>query len=68
MSAMSIFTDPTKRAWLYRVAFGVIGLAGVYGIVDEQEAAGWIAFATAMAGTGLAIGNTSTKTSPPPPE
>ncbi len=60
---MSWLTEP-RRAWLYRISLAVIALLGIYGIVDEQQAAGWAALAVALLNTGLATANTSTK--PPP--
>lgn len=53
--------NEATRAWIYRVSLPVIGLLGIYGIVDEAQAAGWGALALAVANTGLAVGNTSTK-------
>lgn len=49
------------RAWAYRVSLAVITVAGVYGIVSDQQSAGWVALATALFSSGLAAVNTSTR-------
>jgi hypothetical protein len=49
------------RAWIYRVVLALLLVAGIYGLVDEQQAAGWGALALAVFGNGLAVLNTSTK-------
>jgi hypothetical protein len=64
MNALTKIPEAT-RAWLYRVSTAVILLAGIYGLVDDQAAAGWTALAAAIFSGVMATANTST-TSPPP--
>lgn len=45
---------PTVRAWLYPIALAVIVLAGVYGFVDDNQAAAWVGLATAILSSGVA--------------
>ena len=47
------------RAYLYSVSTAVLALAGVYGLVDGNQAAAWTLAASAI--TGMARVNTSTK-------
>lgn len=52
------------RAWIYRVALVLIALAGIYGLVTEEQAATWVMLVTTLLGvgaSGLASANTSTK-------
>ena len=51
----------TTRARLYQIALAVVLLAGLYGLINETVAAGWIALATAVFGGSMAVANTSTK-------
>jgi hypothetical protein len=44
----------TQRAWIYRVSLAIVTLAAIYGIIGEEEVAGWVALATALVGNGLA--------------
>ena len=53
-------SEPT-RAWVYRVLLAVIPILTAYGVVDDQLAPLFIALGAAVLGTGLAVGNTSTK-------
>jgi hypothetical protein len=50
-----------RRAWLYRLATPVTALLVAYGVMDGNTAALWAALAVAVAGTGTAALNTSTK-------
>ena len=52
------------RAWVYRISLAVIAVAGVYGLVSEQQAAAWVGVLLAITGNGLAAVNTSTKRAP----
>lgn len=45
---------PTRRRWTYRVLLAAVPLLTVYGIVDDQTAALWIALACAVLGLGTA--------------
>jgi len=47
------------RARLYVVFTAVVALAGIYGLVDEKQAAGWVALASALLSGSMAIANTS---------
>ena len=49
---MSIFTDPTKRAWLYRIAIAIIALVAVYGLLDSEKVAAWMSVLAAVFGIG----------------
>ena len=52
------------RAWIYRAAVAIIAIAGVYHLVNPDQAAAWVNAAAAIAGlgsAGLAAGHTSTK-------
>lgn len=54
----------TTRAWIYRTCLALVAVAVVYGLVTEEQAASWVAVATALLGNGLASANTSTKRHP----
>ena len=56
------------RAYAYRIALPIITLAGIYGLLDERQAAGWIALAAAIFSSSLAIGHTTTKPAEPQPQ
>lgn len=58
---MDSVLSPTVRAWLYRIALPVIALAGIYGLIDGQQAAGWVALAAAILSSGVAVAHTPTK-------
>ena len=60
MDALTRIPEAT-RAWLYRVATAVVLLAGLYGIIDDEVAAGWAALVAALLSGTLATANTSTK-------
>lgn len=49
------------RAYIYRILVVALPLLIAYGVVDEQNAALWLALAGAVLSTGLAAVNTSTK-------
>lgn len=49
---MNLFTDPTKRAWLYRIAIAVIALVAVYGLLDSEQVAAWMSVLAAAFGIG----------------
>ncbi len=51
----------TTRAWIYRGLLALVALAIVYGLVTDEQAAAWIAVASAVLGNGLAAVNTTTK-------
>lgn len=51
----------STRAWIYRVLVAVAALAVGYGLLTGEEAALWLAAASAVLGNGLATANTSTK-------
>jgi hypothetical protein len=48
-----------QRGWIYRVSLAVLVVAGIYGLVNEEQAAGWGALVLALTGNGLAALNTS---------
>lgn len=48
------------RAWIYRVATAVLPLLVLYGVVDDQSAALWLAAAGSLLVPGLAAANTPT--------
>lgn len=50
----------STRAWIYRILTPLSALGIAYGVVDDQKAALWVAFGTAVFSGGLAIKNTST--------
>ena len=51
----------TTRAWVYRGLLALVALAVVYGLVTDEQAAAWVAVASAVLGNGLATVNTTTK-------
>ena len=51
------FTE-RRRALIYRVGLALVTLASVYGIIGDNEVAGWTALVTAFVGNGLATLNT----------
>lgn len=57
---MSKILTSTRRAWIYRVALAVIVVAGVYGLVDDAQAAAWVALAAAVLSGGVAAAHTPT--------
>lgn len=52
---------PAARAWLYPIALAVVVLAGVYGLVTDEQAAAWAAFAAAVLSGGVATIHRPTK-------
>jgi hypothetical protein len=57
--------NESVRAYIYRVLLALIPLLAGYGLVDDNKAALFVAFVTAVFGTGLAVRNTSTKSTNP---
>lgn len=55
----------STRAWVYRVSLAVIPLLIAFGVVQNEDAALWVALAGAVLNTGLASANTSTSSSGP---
>ena len=53
--------NEATRAWIYRVSLAALVVAGIYGVVSEEQAVAWGGLALAIANTGLATLNTSTK-------
>ena len=54
----------SQRAYIYRVLFGLVPIAGFYGLLSEQEGSLWIGLAAIVLGTtgaGVASAFTSTK-------
>lgn len=49
------------RAWFYRISLALLVVAGVYGLVSEEQAVAWGGLALAIANSGLATLNTNTK-------
>lgn len=49
------------RAYVYRIALALLGLAVVYGFVTDAAVAPWAALIAALFPVGLAAKNTSTK-------
>lgn len=54
-----IIADPRVRRWLYAVTTAALAVAGVYGIVDGNQAAAWAGLAAAV--TATAAANTPTQ-------
>jgi hypothetical protein len=52
--------NEAMRAWIYRVSLAVLPLLIVFGVVQKEDAALWVALAGAVLNTGLASANTST--------
>lgn len=42
--------SPALRSWIYRVASAGLVVAGVYGLVNSEEAAAWLLVAAAVTG------------------
>ena len=61
----SIFT-PARRRWLYRITWAVLALLGIYGVLGNDQLAGWLLVAAAV--LGIADGHTdpTTPTGMPP--
>lgn len=66
LSFLTNIPEPTRHM-LYQLSTAIVLLAGTYGLVNEQQAAGWLAFAAALFSGTLAVANTSKKLPPPPP-
>ena len=47
------------RLWSYGVGTTGVALAGIYGIVDENQAAGWVALLGALFNGAMAASNTA---------
>ena len=60
MDFLTKIPDAT-RARLYQIALAVVVLAGLYGLINETTAVGWVALVTAVFGGSMAVANTSTK-------
>lgn len=69
MKYLSFLTNIPEnvRHLLYQVSTALVLLAGTYGLLNEQQAAGWLALAAALFSGTLAVANTSKKLPPPPP-
>lgn len=39
-----------RRKWAYRVAWAVLGVLGVYGVVSGEQLAAWLLLAAALLG------------------
>lgn len=64
---MDFFTDPTKRAYIYRVIVAVIPVLVLVGVVTNEDAAVWLGLASAVLGFGGAtLATTNTSIKPPP--
>jgi hypothetical protein len=57
--------NESVRAYIYRVLLALVPLLAGYGLVDDNKAALFVAFVTAVFGTGLAVRNTSTSSNNP---
>jgi hypothetical protein len=57
--------NEARRAYIYRVLLAAIPLLAGYGVIDDNKVALFVAFVTALFGTGLAVKNTSTKSTNP---
>lgn len=57
--------NESTRAWIYRVSLAVIPLLIAFGVVQNEDAALWVALAGAVLNTGLATANTSTDSDKP---
>jgi hypothetical protein len=55
-----VFSEQS-RGITYRVSLGVLGLAGVYGILSNEQVVAWTALVLAITGNGLATANTKVK-------
>ncbi|WP_206882537.1 hypothetical protein, partial [Alicyclobacillus fructus] len=51
--------EPTTRQWVYGIAVSVFGLLSVYGFIEANQLAAWLALASAVC--GLAFLNTPSK-------
>lgn len=49
------------RAYIYRVLLAGAPVAVFYGLISQQEAVVWLAFAAQTLGVGLAAANTTTR-------
>lgn len=50
-----------QRAVVYRFLLALVALASVYGLIAEQQIAGWVGVITAVLGNSLAVQNTRLK-------
>ena len=57
---LEAFATPRRRKWLYRVAWSVLALAGVYGVLTGEQLAAWLVVAAAV--LGVADGHTDPTT------
>lgn len=58
------------RAYLYRIALGLLALAGAFKLIGPEDTPLYVEIISAVLGlgaAGLASANTSTATLPPPP-
>lgn len=55
-----MFSEQT-RGLTYRISLGLLGIAGVYGVLSNEEVVAWTALVLAFTGNGLATANTHVK-------
>ena len=51
----------STRHTIYSVGLAVIALAGIYGMVSDVQAIGWVAVVTALFNGTMAVANTRSK-------
>lgn len=50
MNHLISWLTPARRRWLYTITGAALALAGIYGLVDGQQIAGWMGLAAAVFG------------------
>lgn len=50
LERLEAIATPARRRWLYRVAWSVLGLLGVHGLVTGEQLAAWLLVAAAVLG------------------
>jgi len=58
MDFLTRIPEATRHS-LYRLGLAIVALAGVYGLVSDVQAAGWVAVVTALFSSAMAVANTS---------
>lgn len=61
---MSELLTPARRQWLYVIMTALVPILVAYGVVDNADAALWVALAAAVLGTGTAALHTNTRRDP----
>lgn len=50
-----LFGNQEFRARVYQACLALVVLAALYGLIGEDEVAGWTALVTALLGNGMAV-------------